>query len=224
MDTEHSGEKYQKLTDEELAGLLDPDLDPSERAALVERLDGDPDAVRALALAAKDIPDPGDGLNDGTIGKLLNTVRDNRGARDICPHCAGDLLPGGTFCPYCAAQVDGNPVTCFKCGKTVREGSIYCPNCGTFFRPMERKSVIEGPFLLLVLGLVSILLAIVAFAVSNPFSLVFLIIGCVGMGVWFGERFVAPWVRYTRAVSRDKVDSEREEKEDITEKTGRKSG
>jgi len=216
MTAEHSMGKGRSLTDEELARLLEADLDASERAALLERLESDEDACRILGLAAGELRAAGEGLSDATIERLLKAVREKRPESDICPHCAGDLHPGGRFCPHCAAQVVGNPLTCLKCGKPVREGSAYCPHCGSFFRPVERKSVIESPLFLLVLGLVSLAIAAVTIRLSLPVFIVFLAIGCVTLGGWFMET----WVRLRRSVpapGRREAES-REEKERASQK------
>jgi len=202
-----------RLSDEELARLLETDLDPQERALLVERLHGDPEAARTLALAASEIDLEGEGLSERTVESLLETVRASRASPDICPHCAGDIHPMGDFCPHCGARIKGNPIVCIKCRKPVREGSVYCPHCGSFFRPVGRKSMIESSWFLLVLGLV----AVAAGIIFRPVLLLFLAIGCVSLGAWGAEM----WTRWKRslAVAEEIEPAEREE-EAVRKKTG----
>jgi hypothetical protein len=186
MNAEHSMDNSKRLTDEELARLLDKDLDPDERARLAERLELDPEGATILALASTEKPSLAKGFSEKTVNSLLEKVKESSAVIDICPYCAGDLFPGGIYCPHCAGQVIGNPLTCLQCGSPVREDSIYCPKCGNFFRQSVapvRKDPILSPLLLLGLGVISIIVAII----FEPVRLLFFAISCVSLGAWLGE-------------------------------------
>ena len=62
------------LTDAEIASLLDKELDPDIRQALLTRLSGDPDAQRTLALAAAET-DLSRTLPKGTLEELMRIVQ-----------------------------------------------------------------------------------------------------------------------------------------------------
>jgi hypothetical protein len=203
---DNRGEKA-PLSDVELARLLRSDLPPEERAALIERLHGDDAAAEALALAAGDFPESAEGLGPEAVRRILALVREKRATGDMCPHCSGDLHPGGEFCPHCGARAIGSPVTCIRCGKPVREGSSYCPHCGSVFRPPRRKILLESPLFLLVPGLVSIAVAVL----YRPLFVLFLALGCVSLGAWAGELWTQRIrVRHVAAQAREQ---EREEEE-----------
>ena len=213
--TDEPDKRVDRLTDEELARLLDPGIDPEEHARLVARLGDDPDAAKILALACPHVPPDADGFTDGEIERLVATAREHRSDLEMCPHCSGDLYPQGSFCPHCGAQARGNPVSCIKCAKPVREGSTYCPHCGSFFRPMGRKSLIDNPLYLLVIGLVAVAVAVA----YRPAFILFIAIGAVSLFGWAGEM----WVRWrTRLIVSDQTKpAEKDDKKpDEERKTG----
>ncbi len=207
------------MTDEEIARLLDPELAPAERAMLVEKLEADPEAARVLALAATDVSPEGSGLSEKKIEELLEMVGARAAGEGICPHCAGDLHPTGDFCPHCGAQIRGNVIKCIKCGKPVREGSVYCPHCGTFFRPIGRKSMIDSPLFPLVLGMVSIAVALFTFNLGIPLFATFIVIGCLSLGAWIGQKLHIAAIQRARAAMMQMTESVEEEKEE-ERKTG----
>jgi RNA polymerase subunit RPABC4/transcription elongation factor Spt4 len=192
-----------RLTDEELAELLDENLDPVEREKLVSRLENDPESARILALAASGVMSEEEGFSQSTIARLMKTVEESREELNICPHCAGDLVEDGMYCPHCGAQVGGNPLVCHKCGKPVREGGFYCPHCGSFFRPTGGKGVIYTSVFFLVLGLASIALS----AVFRNFSVQFIVIGTVSLVVWLGTLYMR-WRYEGRMVTRSEMEAE----------------
>ena len=195
-----------RLTDEELAALLDENLDPAERTKLVGRLENDPESARILALAASGALADEEGFSEETVDSLMKTVRESGEDTGICPHCGGDLVEGGMYCPYCGAQVGGNPLTCIKCGKPVREGSIYCPHCGTFFRSTGRKGIIFSSLFLLILGLASIVISVIF---RNLFA-VFFAIGVVSLVAWFADLY-SRWRGAGRMVARSEIEAEEKE-------------
>ncbi len=205
----------ERLADEELARLLGDDLEPEERAALVEKLQSDPEAAEILALAASDVPSTAQGLPSRTVDSLLDMVREKGGETDICPHCAGDLYPGGAFCPHCAARVVGNPLACHQCGSRIVEGSSYCPSCGSIFRPFGPSPAIESPFLMLIIGLVSLGIAIA----YRPLIFLFMSFGVVSLGVWGWDLWTRR-LRVRRASKRVVEVSQEREKERRERKTG----
>jgi len=206
------------LTDEDLARLLLDDLDPSERAALLERLGGDTDARQALALAASSVDSSGQDLSEKSIGRLMTLVRESKSDAGICPHCAGDLGPAGDFCPQCGLQIRGNVLTCIRCGKPVQEDGTYCPHCGSFFRTTDRKArkgVIDSPYALFIPGLVSF---IIAFA-YRPLFVLFVALGCILLGAWGMDMWSRKGAK-ARDMRKDGKDIEEEKRRDA----GRKSG
>lgn len=213
--TDNDGKSMGKrLTDEELAGLLDENLDPVEREKLVRRLENDPESARVLALAASEVASQEEGFSGHTVDRLMKTVEASREELNICPHCAGDLMKDGMYCPHCGAQVGGNPLVCIKCGKPVRDGSVYCPHCGSFFRSSEGKGVIYTSLFLLILGLVSIAAAIV----FRPVFVLFLVIGTVSLVVWLGSIYMR-WSSASRMVTHAEMEAvEKEARE--RKKTG----
>jgi len=190
------------LTDEELADLLDENLDPVEREKLVSRLENDPESARILALAASEFVSDEKGFSANTVERLMKTVEASREELNICPHCAGDLVKDGMYCPHCGAQTGGNQLVCLKCGKPVREGSVYCPHCGSFFRTTGGKGVIFTSLFLLVLGLASIAAAIV----FRPVFVLFLVIGTISLVVWLGSLYMR-WSSASRMVPREEMEA-----------------
>lgn len=201
------------LTDYELAELLGDEITPEKRASLVERLHRDPVAAEVLALAMSEVPDDAEGLRSGKVDRLLKMVRESKSQDDICPHCAGDLHPEGSFCPHCAARVRGNTLNCHKCGNPVVEGSSYCPSCGSVFKPMTGKSVLDAPVTMLIIGLMSVLIAFL----YRPWFLFFMGFGLLMLGGW-GWDFWTVRIRVKHA----KVKESREEASDDEEERERK--
>ena len=195
-----------RLTDEELAGLLDENLDPTAREKLVSRLENDPESARILALAASGVMSEEEGFTGSTIERLLKTVEESSEELNICPHCAGDLVKDGMYCPHCGAQTGGNPLVCIKCGKPVRDGSVYCPHCGSFFRTTGGKGIIYHSLFLLVLGLASIAAAIL----FRPVFVLFLVIGTVCLVVWLGSLYMR-WSIASSIVPRAELEAEEKE-------------
>ena len=189
MNAEDRQNRFEPLNDEEISRLMDPGLDPEERRALLDRLENDPESAEILALAGSKPSNYG--LQSGVVEKVIEKVRENAGDEGICPHCAGDLVPGAPFCPQCGAQVIGNPLTCMKCGGAIREGSTYCPRCGSFFRSIDRgrSDPVQNQWFLPVLGIVSIIVA-VFFRSMNGVFIVFLAIGLISLGAWGGEKWL----------------------------------
>jgi len=223
MTDDQSKDKTTLLTDEEIASLLDPGLDPGERARLVALLEQDQESVRILAFAAGLEVSDEDGLSAKSVERLLDTVRGHRDETGICPYCAGDLHPGGIYCPHCGAQVEGNPLKCLKCGKPVREGSVYCPHCGSFFKSVKKAGLIDSPLYLLILGLVSIAVAIITYNMQMWIFPFFHVIGGLALGVWLGQKFITPWAAAVAASRIEKQERESEEQAK-EEQTGRKTG
>jgi hypothetical protein len=174
-----------RLTDEDIARLMDPELDPQERERLIERLGDDPGAAQLLALAQEDTPPGADGFSDDEINLLLDVVNDHKTDLNICPHCSGDLHPTGEYCPHCAAQVRGNVVRCIRCSKPVRDGSSYCPHCGSTFRKLGASAWLDSQFVLLIVGLLSIFAFVVSISLDRYAGLLFLMIGLILLASWW---------------------------------------
>jgi predicted amidophosphoribosyltransferase len=221
MTENHSDEKTARLTDEELSRLLETDLDPAERARLVSRLENDPDSARVLGYASGLAKPEGESLSDETVDKLIGVVREHKSVGGICPHCAGNLYPGGIYCPHCGAQVAGNPLVCHKCGRPVRDGSTYCPHCGTFFRTMRRSGMIESPIYLLILGLASIAVAIITYNYHIGLYPLFGVIGVLTLGTWLAQKIINQWAAAVVAAKKEQREAEeKSEHEDADRKTG----
>ena len=218
MNAERKSGKHVPLNDEELSRLMDPEINQEEREQLLERLNNDPRAAEVLALAST--KSSGEGLPERVVEKVLATVRERTGDTGICPYCAGDLVPDAPYCPHCSAQVVGNPFLCIQCGSPVREGSVYCAKCGSFFRSTDgaRSGPIESQWFLLVLGVISIIVAVLFRSMTAVF-LIFLAIGLISLGALWGEVWLR-WRRAKHAISiRDAGETETEE-----DSTRRKSG
>jgi len=185
MDDNSDKGREEKLTDEELARLLDPSLDPETRRQLVDRLGNDPDSARILGMAGGSIPASGDNLSEKTIEKLLDTVKKHDRETGLCPHCAGDLHDSGNYCPHCGLKVKGDTVNCMNCGKPVVEGSVYCPSCGSMFGEVPRRSLIDSRYLMFIIGLVSISVAVML-GPGLP-SVIFVLLGMIALLGWLAE-------------------------------------
>jgi len=220
MDKHINENREDRLTDEELARLMDPALDPEIRKVLVEKLDRDPDSAGVLGLAAGDIPGPTDNLPPKTVEMLLDTVKNYDSDPGICPHCTSDLHDSGNFCPHCGLQVRGDTVNCMTCGCPVVEGSAYCPNCGSMFGEIKRKPLIDTRWLMFLIAFVSIAIAIAL--VPTPSSIIFLLIGLIALLGWLGE-FLGVYKRAqtgkSHIVKRTKISKDKDHDD-----TGKKSG
>jgi len=108
-DPEGPSGRGRRLSDEELASLLGDDLEPAERAELIKRLSGDREALELLALAAAVGESGGAGFSEETIERLLEIVKESGGSLVTCPHCNGELHPGGRFCPHCGTELAQSP-------------------------------------------------------------------------------------------------------------------
>jgi len=182
-ETENSGRQTEPLTDEEIASLLGDDLSPEQRAELVSRLNSAPESAEILAIAASRPPESPGGFTPGRIDIILKKARETLPANDICPNCSGDLHKNGKFCPHCGVRLSDNPLKCLKCGANVVEGSSYCPKCGALFGYAGGRWKIHPRFTLLLIGLVSIGIALVWHRMFLPF----LILGLLSTGAWVWE-------------------------------------
>ncbi len=62
------------------------------------------------------------------IEQLIQSRREARVQKTLCPHCSGVLGPQECFCPTCGQPVS---VSCPNCGKKVQPKDLYCMACGS---------------------------------------------------------------------------------------------